>query len=183
MAFDEEKETFDRVETDEIITKGHKNEISIFLENLQDILGLDIRDGYDTVKERLDSYIKKYVRNIWGCIWVAGNQTKYGVGGQTVDNVDERNAIICENGKITKLCVRAWNTMEDGSQVRIDVLKYGDETGLYLIMGPEYGSEPQYKTSPTVDLSTGDLITFKVKELGGINPAVAMNIGIRIESL
>jgi len=57
MSYPTDKETWERVDTNDIIVKGDKNNWAIFLEALQDTLGLGIKLGYGTVKLLLD-YLK-----------------------------------------------------------------------------------------------------------------------------
>lgn len=62
--YPDDKEEWLRVNTDEIITKTHKNEISDFLERLQDIFGLGIKMGYGSVKLFFDFLVNKYTQYV-----------------------------------------------------------------------------------------------------------------------
>jgi len=54
MAFPNDKETWEDVETDDLIVKEHPNGIWDFLERLQDTLGINFLGGFGSLKLRLD---------------------------------------------------------------------------------------------------------------------------------
>lgn len=84
MGYPDNKETWERVETDELIVKEHKNNWSIFLEGLQDTLGLGIKLGYGTVKLLLD-YLKSKADLVDGKVAKAGDTM---TGDLTLDKSD-----------------------------------------------------------------------------------------------
>lgn len=124
MSYPDNKETWNRVETDDLIPPEHKNNISIFLEQLQDTLGLGLKLGFQTLKLLLD-YLKSKADIVDDKVNKAGDT----MSGQltVLSHVYIEGALELTKGNSN---VKLFSGVTEGENPKLIIYGYGGEEGL-----------------------------------------------------
>lgn len=178
--WDETKDVFPKVETDEIITKAHKNDISEWLEKFQDLHGYGIRAGFDTLKDRLADFYNHGVRYLKGRYYPAASVTKYVLDMTTRSNPGEHYIILHDAGEVSELSMKVDPAVAAGSQIKVQLYKNGEATSLYDFMSTEDGTDVKVMTSGHFSVAEKDILEFMIQETKGVAPNTTINVSAKV---
>lgn len=159
MAYPTDKETWDRVETNDIIIKEHTNNWEIFLEALQETLGYGSASPFPLRKAIFyGSLVPTQFGLRWG--WTDNVMTTMAMG--------ER--VFSFNGSMRNFYIKPSNTIAVGAEVNFTLYKNGSPTAVTFNFLPADTDIVKKDTTNIISVAIDDKFTWKLEALHGVYP-------------
>lgn len=188
MVFPVDKETWRRVEgkdlplgkIGDVVEDTDHNDFAVFLEALQDTLGVSFISGYSSLKDRLDSVVGARIVLFYSVTPGASYSKYIGLGIENA-NWGKISPMWYENGwEITTLYARAKSEVAVGSSSEFRIYKDGNNTGKTVTITPISGGTVVFLNDVGVDVDEGTFIDLRCAT-GGTDPGQDMFAGIVLE--
>ena len=99
----------------------------------------------------------------------------FGIYGQAGSAINTAVITLPRNGVLTGLAARARTTLPAGATVTVNLHINGSDTGTTLTLTSADGTNLVSAGGPDVNVSAGDLFTFRIAETNGTNPGTSIH--------